>query len=42
VLEAMQEGAPSVTIDERALEALLDGIDVDTAAPPRRRAHLTH
>jgi transposase len=30
--------ASSVAIDERALEALLDGIDVETATPKRRRA----
>lgn len=30
--------ATSVAIDERALEALLDGIAVETAIPKRRRA----
>jgi transposase len=30
--------ATSVAIDERALEALLDGIDVETATQKRRRA----
>jgi len=30
--------ASSVVVDERALEALLDGIDVDAPAPKRRRA----
>ena len=30
--------ATSVAIDERALEALLDGIDVETATSKRRRA----
>lgn len=35
--EAVESGARSVTIDERALEALLDGIDVDARAPRRRR-----
>jgi len=30
-------GASSVVIDERALEALLDGIDIDAPAAKRRR-----
>jgi transposase len=36
--EARSSGARSVVIDERELEALLDGIDVDAPAPQRRRA----
>lgn len=33
--EALAPGTSSVAIDERALEALLDGIDVE--APPKKR-----
>jgi transposase len=35
---ALEPGAHSVTMDERALEALLDGIDVDIPAPKRSRS----
>lgn len=40
VPEATSRGATSVEVDERTLDALLDGIDVD-ASPPRgpRRTH---
>jgi transposase len=38
--EARSPGASSVAIDERALEALLDGIDVEAAAPRARRPRL--
>ncbi len=34
----LDERATSVAIDERALEALLDGIDVEAAKSKRRRA----
>ncbi len=34
----LDERATSVAIDERALEALLDGIDVEVATSKRRRA----
>lgn len=36
VPEPLDARATSVAIDERALEALLDGIDVDAPAPKRR------
>lgn len=35
---ALEPGAKSVAIDERALEALLDGIDVDKPAVKRSRS----
>jgi transposase len=37
---APREGATALAIEERALDDLLDGIDLDTAAPavPRRRS----
>jgi transposase len=38
--EAHSAGVRSVAIDERALEALLDGIDVEAAAPKTSRARL--
>lgn len=38
---ATTEGELAVTIDERALDDLLDGIDLDTSTPSRRRA-ITH
>ena len=38
--EALQPGARSVAIDERTLEALLNGIDVDAAAPKRRKTQV--
>jgi transposase len=38
--EALDAGASSVAIDERALEALLDGIDVEAPAPKRRRSSI--
>ena len=34
----LREGDVAVTVDERALEDLLDGIDVGTSTPIRRRA----
>lgn len=39
--EALLPGDRSIVVDESALEALLDGIDVDVPAtrPPRSRAH---
>jgi transposase len=37
-LPAADARATSVAIDERALEALLDGIDIDAPAPKRRRS----
>jgi transposase len=37
--EAPHEGARHVEIDDGALEALLDGIDVEEAAPPRAKTH---
>ena len=38
--EATSHGATSVEIDERTLDALLDGIDVDPSTPRRpRRTH---
>lgn len=39
--EALAPGATSITVDERALEALLDGIDVDAPASPapKKRTH---
>ena len=39
--EALLPGDASVVVEEHALEALLDGIDVDAPAsrPPRSRAH---
>ncbi len=39
--EAPLPGATSVVVDERSLEALLDGIDVERPAPrpPRSRTH---
>lgn len=40
VPEATSRGATSVEIDERTLDALLDGIDVDATGPRRpRRTH---
>ena len=38
---ALQPGARSIAVDERALEALLDGIDVDIHTPKcsRSRTH---
>lgn len=38
VPEPLDARATSVAIDERALEALLDGIDVEAPAPKRRRS----
>jgi transposase len=38
--ETVEPGARSVAIDERALEALLDGIDVDVPQPKRRQARI--
>lgn len=35
---ALEPGQTSLAIEERALEALLDGIDVDAARPKRARA----
>jgi transposase len=35
---ALATGAKSVALDERALEALLDGIDVDVPTPKRSRS----
>lgn len=35
-----EAGATSITLDDRALDDLLDGIDVDSDAPPRRRARV--
>ncbi len=38
--EPPSRGATSIEIDERTLDALLDGIDVDSSAPRRpRRTH---
>ena len=37
---ALEPGASSVAIDERALEALLDGIDVDVCTPRRRNSRV--
>lgn len=39
--EPLEEGATSVAIDERALDDLLDGIDVETKErrAPRKRMH---
>jgi transposase len=37
-LPAIAPGATSVTLDERALDALLDGIDVDVPAHKRSRS----
>jgi transposase len=38
-----EAGATSVAIDERVLDDLLDGIDIETEAkPPRRRAARMH
>jgi transposase len=42
VLEATGDGAASLTIDERALDALLDGIDVEKVTAPQRRGRLPH
>ena len=36
--EALEPGASSIIIDERAFEALLDGIDVDMPMPKRGRS----
>ncbi len=36
------EGATTLAIEERALDDLLDGIDLDPAALPRRRNTTTH
>jgi transposase len=36
----LDAGATSVTIDERALEALLDGIDIEAVAPKRRSSSI--
>jgi transposase len=38
VPEPLDPRATSVAIDERALEALLDGIDVEAPAPKKRRS----
>jgi transposase len=38
---APSEGATVLAIEERALDDLLDGIDLDAPAPPRRRT-ITH
>jgi transposase len=38
VPEAAREGDRSIALDERALEDLLDGIDVEARAPRKRRA----
>ncbi len=37
---APDPGASSVVVDERALEALLDGIDVEAPAPKPRRSNV--
>lgn len=37
VPEAPREGATALEIDERTLEDLLDGIDIEPASEPRRR-----
>lgn len=37
-LPAADARATSVAIDERTLEALLDGIDIEATAPKRRRS----
>jgi transposase len=38
--DVASKGATSIAVDERTLEALLDGIDVEAPAkPPRTRAH---
>ena len=39
---APREGATALAIDERALEDLLDGIDLDVAAAAPRRRLTTH
>lgn len=38
--EALDPGARSVPIDERTLEALLDGIEVDAPAPKRQKSRV--
>jgi len=35
-----EAGASSIAIDERALDDLLDGIDVEAKAPPRRASRV--
>jgi len=39
-LPEIERDATSVAIDERALDDLLDGIDVEAKAPPRRPARV--
>ena len=39
--EPAREGEPAVAIEERALDDLLDGIDLETAAK-RSRSHRVH
>lgn len=41
-LKPVDDGAASFSIDERALDALLDGIDVESPAAPQRRRRLPH
>ena len=36
------EGATSLLVEERVLDDLLDGIDLESAAPPPRRRMTTH
>lgn len=36
------EGATSLLVEERVLDDLLDGIDLESAAPPSRRRMITH
>ena len=38
--QAMQEGARHVEVDDATLEALLDGIEVEDAAPKERRSRV--
>ncbi len=39
-LPSFERDAQSIAIDERALDDLLDGIDVEAQAPPRRKARV--
>lgn len=41
-MPVVEPGATSITIDERALDDLLDGIDVEAASPRRSRARRVH
>lgn len=36
------DGATSLLLEERVLDDLLDGIDLEAAAPPQRRRLVTH